>query len=225
MSLAKSSIMNLEEEVEKVDSDMENDSESDDSTVLEGDESEDDDTDISDNEEDMENEEDKEDGNIGTSYDETIIERLGENPEISSDIDGMLDIDEDDEEESMRKLEDYFVVENLEKEHPEIMSINSEEIYALTKIVRDPRTGMIIDPLHRTLPFLTKYEKARVIGSRAEQLDRGAMPMVELERGEIHGRTIALKEFEQKKIPFIIARPLPNKQVEYWKIADLEVLV
>jgi hypothetical protein len=31
-------------------------------------------------------------------------------------------------------------------------------------------------------------------------------------------------EFEAKKIPFIIARPLPNGATEYWHLHDLEVL-
>ena len=41
----------------------------------------------------------------------------------------------------------------------------------------------------------------------------------------IDGYLIALKEFEEKKIPFIIKRPLPNGGCEYWKAADLEILV
>jgi DNA-directed RNA polymerase subunit K/omega len=35
---------------------------------------------------------------------------------------------------------------------------------------------------------------------------------------------IALKELEEKKIPFIIKRPLPNGVIEYWRISDLEIL-
>ena len=31
-------------------------------------------------------------------------------------------------------------------------------------------------------------------------------------------------EFEQKKIPFIVRRPLPNGGSEYWKLRDLEIL-
>jgi hypothetical protein len=31
-------------------------------------------------------------------------------------------------------------------------------------------------------------------------------------------------EFEAKKIPFILARPLPNGSVEYWHLSDLEIL-
>ena len=84
--------------------------------------------------------------------------------------------------------------------------------------------GQVIDPLHRTLPFLTKYEKARVLGERAKQLNSGAKPFVEVDPSVVDGYLIALAEFEQKKIPFIVKRPMPNGGCEYWKLRDLEVL-
>jgi hypothetical protein len=40
----------------------------------------------------------------------------------------------------------------------------------------------------------------------------------------IDGYLIALKEFEQKKIPFILRRPLPNGGCEYWRLSDLEMI-
>ena len=40
----------------------------------------------------------------------------------------------------------------------------------------------------------------------------------------IEGLTIAEKELEDKKVPFIIRRPLPNGSSEYWKVKDLEML-
>ena len=129
----------------------------------------------------------------------------------------------DDDEEDFKKLESYSVIENLEEEHPEIRSINFEEVVALSRVIRDS-AGNIIDPLHVSIPFLTKYEKARIIGARAEQLDRGATPFVKVDENVMNGRTIAIMEFEEKKIPFIIARPMPNKSVEYWRMTDLEFL-
>jgi len=114
-------------------------------------------------------------------------------------------------------------MQSLEMIHPEIKSCNYEEIVALSRIVRNAK-GQIIDPLHTTIPFLTKYEKARIIGARAEQIDRGGPVFVEVDPRIIHGRTIAMMEFEQKKIPFIIARPLPNQGIEYWRVEDLEIL-
>ena len=131
--------------------------------------------------------------------------------------------DEEEYEESYQRFEDSLIAPHLESLHPEIKSVNFEEITALARVVRD-KDGNIVDPLHTTPPFLTKYEKARIIGTRAEQLDRGAMPYVQIESHIMNGRTIALMEYEQKKIPFIIARPLPNRAIEYWRVEDLEII-
>jgi DNA-directed RNA polymerase subunit K/omega len=131
--------------------------------------------------------------------------------------------DEEDDEQYLQKLEHHLDTNLLESAHPEIHSCNYDEMITLTRVVRDS-TGRIIDPLHQTLPFLTKYEKARIIGARAEQLDCGGQPFIPVEPNIINGRTIAIMEFEQKKIPFILARPLPNGSIEYWNIQDLEII-
>lgn len=132
--------------------------------------------------------------------------------------------DEEDEDDLYQKFENYSVLEDLEEKHPEIRSANMDEIKVLSKVVRNEE-GIIVDPFHTTAPFLTKYERARVIGTRAEQIERGAPPFIkDLDENIIHGRTIAIQEFEKKLIPFIIARPLPNQGVEYWKLQDLEVI-
>jgi DNA-directed RNA polymerase I, II, and III subunit RPABC2 len=74
------------------------------------------------------------------------------------------------------------------------------------------------------VPFVTKYEKAKILGERAKQLNAGAVPMVPVNEDIIDGYLIALAEFEQKKIPMIIRRPLPNNASEYWRLQDLEIL-
>lgn len=132
-----------------------------------------------------------------------------------------LEMSDDEYEANYEKLENYVSSIDLEKMHPEIKSANFDEINASSRVIRD-ETGKIIDPLHTTPPFITKYEKAHIIGTRTEQLESGANPYIELDNNIVNGRTIAMMEFEQKKIPFIIARPLPNKAVEYWRLADLE---
>ena len=81
-----------------------------------------------------------------------------------------------------------------------------------------------MDPLHQTLPFLTKYEKTRILGERTHQINSGAKPFIPVETDIIDGYLIALKELEQKKIPFIVKRPLPNGGCEYWKLKDLEIV-
>jgi len=136
------------------------------------------------------------------------------------------DSDSDDDEENanyLQKFSDQLKHNVITEHHPELIVSNFHEVDALCHVVRDA-DGTIIDPLHTTVPFVTKYEKAKILGERAKQLNAGAMPMVPVNEDIIDGYLIALAEFEQKKIPMIIRRPLPNNASEYWRLQDLEIL-
>jgi len=132
--------------------------------------------------------------------------------------------EESDDEDYLQKFDEHVQNKVIEEFHPELQHHNYEEINNLTTVVRN-EDGIIIDPLHKTLPFITRYEKARIIGERAKQLNSGASPMIDVEPSVLDGYLIALKEFEEKLIPFIVKRPLPNGGCEYWKLSDLEILV
>jgi DNA-directed RNA polymerase I, II, and III subunit RPABC2 len=71
---------------------------------------------------------------------------------------------------------------------------------------------------------MSKYEMTRILGERAKQINEGAKSFIGVDPSLIDGFLIALKEFEMKKIPFIIRRPLPNGASEYWKMKDLEII-
>jgi DNA-directed RNA polymerase I, II, and III subunit RPABC2 len=103
------------------------------------------------------------------------------------------------------------------------MKHRDEEIAILTNVVRD-ENNIIIDDLHRTIPYLTKYEKARVIGVRAKQINMGAQIFIDVDPSIIDGAIIAEKELFARKMPFIIRRPLPGGGSEYWNLTDLEIL-
>lgn len=139
------------------------------------------------------------------------------------------DDDNDDEEESRyRKINQDFRRNYITETHPETSTHTEDEIHALAKVVRN-KLGTIVDPLHRTVPILTKYEKTRILGIRTKQLNNGAEPFISSKINItsdkiIDGYPIALKELEEKKLPFIIRRPLPGGGVEYWYLQDLEVL-
>ena len=178
-----------------------------------------DEEDVEDDEEDAENEDTKDDASI---HSVDIIHMGGEDEPLRNNM-ADLEPDLDEMDTSYQKLEDYMIMSDLEKMHPDSQCINYDEVAALTRVVRDANSK-IIDPLHKTAPFITKYEKARIIGARAEQIERGAMPFVEVDSHIINARTIAMMEYDLKVIPFIIARPLPNKTIEYWKLQDLEFL-
>ena len=134
------------------------------------------------------------------------------------------DDDDYDEETKLQKFNNEVRKNVITEHHPELLIHNYHEVEAMCNIVRNER-GIIIDPLHKTLPFITKYEKAKILGERAKQINAGAMPFVVVSDEILDGYVIALMEFEQKKIPMIIRRPLPNNGCEYWRVADLENII
>jgi DNA-directed RNA polymerase I, II, and III subunit RPABC2 len=153
--------------------------------------------------------------------------RRNEEPEISYEMDsGDEDENEDDDadgEQYLQKFDEFTKQSAIDQYHPELLQHNHDEIEVLCVVVRD-NNGNIIDPLHRTMPFLTKYERARILGERAKQIDAGAIPLIPVEDGMIDSYLIAVEELTQKKVPFIVKRPLPNGGCEYWKLKDLEFL-
>lgn len=131
--------------------------------------------------------------------------------------------DEEEDEEYLQKFDKEIRENYILNQHPESLINNYDEIYNLAKVQRN-KENIIIDNLHKTIPILTKYEKTKILGLRAKQLNNGAVPYVKLSSNVIDGYLIALKELEQKKIPFIIRRPLPSGASEYWHLQDLELI-
>jgi DNA-directed RNA polymerase I, II, and III subunit RPABC2 len=133
------------------------------------------------------------------------------------------DLEEDDNMQYLQKLDETVREQTIANHHPELVIHNYDEVEAMTTVVRNEH-GIISDPLHRTLPFLSKYERTRILGERAKQINDGATPFVKLDTSVIDGYLIALKELEERKLPFIIRRPLNNGGSEYWKLSDLEFI-
>lgn len=72
-----------------------------------------------------------------------------------------------------------------------------------------------------TRNIMTKYEKNAMIGLRSEQLIRGALPLVDFDPKHFDPRLIAHKELEERKLPMMVCRKLPNGEKEYWRIDDM----
>ena len=171
------------------------------------------------------------DTNISLEIGEIPDEELSKSPLEEGEIDestfNVIDVDEssDEEEENLfyRNLEEDIDTNILKFYHPETENINYKELLTLSNITKNKK-GEIIDSFHKTIPFLTQYEKAKILGQRAKQINHGSTPFVDVPSNIIDGHTIALMELNQKKIPFIIRRPLPNGTSEYWKVKDLKII-
>ncbi|KAL5598767.1 hypothetical protein BROUX41_003897 [Berkeleyomyces rouxiae] len=78
----------------------------------------------------------------------------------------------------------------------------------------------IPDSERTTTPYMTKYERARILGTRALQISLNAPVLVDLE-GESDPLQIAIKELREKKIPLIVRRYLPDGYYEDWTCEEL----
>ncbi|KAI1337930.1 RNA polymerase Rpb6 [Xylariaceae sp. FL0016] len=110
-----------------------------------------------------------------------------------------------DEEENVVLSGDPSAAANLRKDG------NSNRSQKDKKIPTEERT---------TTPYMTKYEKARILGTRALQISMNAPVLVDLE-GESDPLQIAIKELAQKKIPLIVRRYMPDGYYEDWSCEEL----
>ena len=153
---------------------------------------------------------------LQNSYDD-----LGHDEGEGESVDGS---DEDTGPDNyLQKFESEMHENYIASCHQEMIHLNNTEVAALARVVRNA-DGVIIDTMHKTMPFLTKYEKTRVLGQRAKQLNQGAQPMIPVDKKIIDGYLIAQLELQQKALPFIIRRPLPGGKSEYWRLSDLEII-
>ena len=191
---------------------------------------------------DSDDEEDEIDINDDSDVDPDINEEFDNDDELISNLNGKnkvsgkventgyddnispinSDVDSDDED-YLQKFDENIKKNYIENNHPECLIDNLHLVESLSKITRNS-DGIIIDDYHKTVPFLTKYEKTRVIGQRIQQLNNGAKVYVNVSDDIIDNNVIAEMELKEKKIPFIIRRPLPDNTFEYWKLQDLELI-
>lgn len=176
-----------------------------------------------DEEEEGEGEEEEEAGDEDILTQQSLIKNMIEGSDLINENEEDDDSEEDDNVNYLQKINSDVNRNYIVEIHPECEIHNQNEIQILSTIVRNDK-NIIIDDLHRTLPFLTKFEKARILGQRAKQINSGSKPFIpaDLYDNLMDGYKIAEIELRQKLIPFIIRRPLTNGSSEYWKVSDLE---
>lgn len=167
------------------------------------------------------------DSNNEEDIDEDEIEE-----EVEEEIGEEEEEDEEDEKEDKEDKEDEEVEEAEEAEG------DDDCLYKITKkkktIDIDLEVGEDIfedEEINKqniyvksedrvTKPILFEFERVRILGERATQLSMGAKPMIKNVEN-LDPKTIAKMELENKVIPLIIIRELPNRAMEKWKISEL----
>lgn len=150
-------------------------------------------------------------------------EESSDNEDVGID-DEVDEVDEDDvepseTEEQINKIDDNCLYKyadeknNMDDDDEYDPTFDDDNIEIKSNIVK---------PQERiTKPFLTKYEKTRLLGDRTQQLTLGAKPMIK-NTENLPASQIAIMELEQNLIPLIIERELPNGNKERWYLNELQ---
>jgi len=107
--------------------------------------------------------------------------------------------------------------------HPEI-SPDYEDTVKEKLVIIEAYPPLDKKSTHATSPFLTMYERTKVLCLRASQLAHGSPPFIDVPEYLTDVYEIAKAELEAKRIPLILKRQLPDGQYEYWRLADLMLL-
>jgi DNA-directed RNA polymerase I, II, and III subunit RPABC2 len=101
-------------------------------------------------------------------------------------------------------------------EHPEVKPVFRNQV---VEAIAQPRI---------TWEYFTKYEFTALLATRAEQLAHGSKPLVSLDGLKTSDPmfiwNVAIREIDQRKLPFLIRRQMPNGTAEYWSAQELEVM-
>jgi DNA-directed RNA polymerases I, II, and III subunit RPABC2 len=120
---------------------------------------------------------------------------------------------EEDYEGELR--EDLDQMDTVEQEDgQQIIPVGDGEIQSKHNAKRVPKAE------RQTTRYMTKYERARVLGTRALQISMNAPVMVDI-AGETDPLKIAMRELRERKIPMIIRRYLPDGSYEDWALDEL----
>jgi DNA-directed RNA polymerase subunit K/omega len=159
---------------------------------------------------------------------------------LSIEESGMADEGEDYDDqydEDIDMAEDGALVEDAQKKdlgnelmrfHPEARIDTIESVTMDLQLTNVPPSFLNADgqadPKHRSVPFLTQFEKTKILGFRTNQLSQGARAFIAVPAHVTDLREIAKMELDARRLPFIIKRPMPDGTFEKWRLSDLLIL-
>lgn len=122
-------------------------------------------------------------------------------------------------------------LEVLYKAHPETLLDYAEKIAPLLPLRQVPpdQPGSTAeevagDAYHTSQPFMSVFERTKILGFRTNQLAQGARPYIVVPEHVTSTLEIARMELDQRRLPYILKRPMPNGTFEYWRLSDMMVI-
>jgi len=147
------------------------------------------------------------------------------NYEDAADV--VEDVEELEEEEEIggeREIaKESRALQFLNTHHPECLLDYREEVVKKLPLAAFPADSGV-DKKHKSVPYLTLFEKTKILGFRANQLAQGSVSFVHVPAHVTDVLEIAALELEQKRLPYILKRPMPDGTFEYIRLADLMVV-
>ena len=146
------------------------------------------------------------------------------NKETEIEIDDNIESDSEEELSSEKNSDDESIEEISEIDNTEIE--NDEENIIFNQIDPEKELSLnkrIPDDERISLPYLTKYEKVNLIGTRAKQISDGSDIYV-ISKNVKTAVDISKLELEYKRQPFKIKRTMPDGRYEIWSLNELEIL-
>jgi len=136
-------------------------------------------------------------------------------------------------EEELEQEDEYVVDGERQKEsrslqflnvhHPECRLDYIDDILKRLPLASYP-PNLEKERNHKSVPYLTIFERTKIIGFRANQIAQGARALIQVPNHISGVLEIARLELEQKKLPYILKRPMPDGTFEYIRLADLIIV-
>ncbi len=75
--------------------------------------------------------------------------------------------------------------------------------------------------------YFTKYEYTTLLSCRAQQIAEGAIPLIPITDFNTNDPKfiwkVAEREIVERKLPYIVKRQLPDGNIEFWSVSELEL--
>ena len=146
-----------------------------------------------------------------------------DNEDVEDVLENLEEFDEADEADGEAEQTTLFSnpIETLLKFHPECV-LDYEEDEQPSIPLRTTLSEE--DPYHKSMPFLSVFERTKILGMRTNQLAQGARPYIVVPEHITNVLDIAKLELEQRRLPLIIKRHMPDGTYEKFRLSDMIII-